>query len=40
VEWGPHGIRVVGIAPGPIQGTEGMSRLSGAPYNNRSQSLG
>lgn len=29
VEWGPHGIRVVGIAPGPIQATEGMSRLSG-----------
>ncbi len=28
VEWGPLGIRVVGIAPGPIDGTEGMSRLA------------
>lgn len=28
LEWGPLGIRVVGIAPGPIDDTEGMSRLS------------
>eukprot|EP01113_Clastostelium_recurvatum_P035745 TRINITY_DN5014_c0_g2_i1.p1 TRINITY_DN5014_c0_g2~~TRINITY_DN5014_c0_g2_i1.p1 ORF type:complete len:308 (-),score=31.72 TRINITY_DN5014_c0_g2_i1:350-1216(-) len=28
-EWGNHNIRVMGIAPGPIQGTEGMERLSG-----------
>lgn len=28
VEWGPLGIRVYGIAPGPIDGTEGMSRLA------------
>ncbi len=27
VEWGPHGIRVNGIAPGPIDGTEGVRRL-------------
>ncbi len=27
VEWGPYGIRVVGIAPGPIADTEGMARL-------------
>ena len=27
VEWGPYGIRVVGIAPGPIDGTEGVARL-------------
>lgn len=27
LEWGPLGIRVVGIAPGPIDDTEGMSRL-------------
>jgi peroxisomal 2,4-dienoyl-CoA reductase len=26
-EWGRHGIRVNGIAPGPIEDTEGMSRL-------------
>ncbi len=28
VEWGPHGIRVKGIAPGPIEGTEGVRRLT------------
>jgi peroxisomal 2,4-dienoyl-CoA reductase len=27
VEWGEHGIRVNGIAPGPIAGTEGVRRL-------------
>ena len=27
VEWGPHGIRVNGIAPGPIADTEGVRRL-------------
>lgn len=27
VEWGPYGIRVNGIAPGPIEGTEGVRRL-------------
>jgi peroxisomal 2,4-dienoyl-CoA reductase len=27
VEWGPDGIRVVGIAPGAIDGTEGIVRL-------------
>ena len=27
VEWGSHGIRVNGIAPGPIEDTEGMKRL-------------
>ena len=27
-EWGPKGIRVVGIAPGPIGDTEGMRRLA------------
>lgn len=27
-EWGEHGIRVVGIAPGPIGDTEGMRRLA------------
>lgn len=26
-EWGPHGIRVNGIAPGPVDGTEGVRRL-------------
>jgi NAD(P)-dependent dehydrogenase (short-subunit alcohol dehydrogenase family) len=28
LEWGRSGIRVVAIAPGPIEGTEGMSRLA------------
>lgn len=28
LEWGPFGVRVVGIAPGPIDDTEGMKRLS------------
>jgi len=27
-EWGPHGIRVCGLVPGPIGGTEGLARLS------------
>ena len=29
VEWGPKGIRVNGIAPGPIAGTEGFKRIGG-----------
>jgi NAD(P)-dependent dehydrogenase (short-subunit alcohol dehydrogenase family) len=28
MEWGPVGIRVNGISPGPIAGTEGMARLA------------
>lgn len=27
LEWGPVGIRVVGLAPGGVEGTEGMKRL-------------
>ncbi|MGH8783966.1 MAG: SDR family oxidoreductase [Cupriavidus necator] len=28
IEWGPQGIRVNGVVPGPIDGTEGMKRLA------------
>jgi NAD(P)-dependent dehydrogenase (short-subunit alcohol dehydrogenase family) len=28
IEWGKHGIRANSIVPGPIEGTEGMRRLS------------
>lgn len=30
-EWGPEGIRVNAIVPGPIDGTEGMARLTPTP---------
>lgn len=31
MEWGPAGVRVNGISPGPIADTEGMKRLGGDP---------
>ena len=31
MEWGPMGIRVNSIVPGPIDGTEGMKRLAPTP---------
>ena len=31
MEWGPAGIRVNGISPGPIAGTEGLKRLAPTP---------
>ncbi|XP_038048260.1 peroxisomal 2,4-dienoyl-CoA reductase-like isoform X2 [Patiria miniata] len=34
-EWGPQGIRVVGIAPGPIADTEGMRRLGGVSHGKQ-----
>lgn len=35
VEWGRHGIRVNAIAPGPIEDTEGMTRLVPEPVKER-----
>ena len=35
MEWGPSGVRVNGISPGPIAGTEGMARLSPTPESDR-----
>src|SRR4029079_17561992 len=35
VEWGRHGIRVNGIAPGPIADTEGMKRLVPEPIKEK-----
>ena len=32
MEWGPAGVRVVSIAPGPIEGTEGMQRLAASEH--------
>lgn len=31
LEWGPQGVRVNAIVPGPIAGTEGMARLAPSP---------
>ncbi len=31
IEWGPEGLRVNGVIPGPIDGTEGMARLAPTP---------
>lgn len=37
VEWGPVGIRVNGIAPGPIDGTEGMDRLAPGEWKEKAK---
>ncbi|MEO8501231.1 MAG: SDR family oxidoreductase [Vicinamibacteria bacterium] len=39
VEWGRHGIRVNGIAPGPIEGTEGVKRLLEGDKRDRTERL-
>jgi peroxisomal 2,4-dienoyl-CoA reductase len=38
-EWGPAGIRVVAIAPGPVAGTEGMKRLGGGREEEMAASI-
>ena len=35
MEWGPAGVRVMSIWPGPIDDTEGMQRLAGDPEVRR-----
>lgn len=35
LEWGRSGVRVVGIAPGPIDDTEGMARLAPGPMRDQ-----
>ena len=37
VEWGPAKIRVNAIAPGPIEGTEGMTRLMAPELRERAE---
>ncbi len=39
VEWGRYGIRVNGIAPGPIEDTEGMQRLVPVPMIEKLRKL-
>jgi len=39
VEWGPLGIQVNGIAPGPIDGTEGMTRLAPPGFREKVASV-
>ena len=39
VEWGRHGIRVNGIAPGPVADTEGVRRLLVGPSKARAESM-
>lgn len=39
LEWGRHGIRANSIVPGPIEGTEGMRRLSTADHDARNKQV-
>lgn len=35
MEWGPAGVRVNSVAPGPVRGTEGMARLAPTPESEQ-----
>jgi NAD(P)-dependent dehydrogenase (short-subunit alcohol dehydrogenase family) len=39
LEWGPEGIRVNAISPGPIEGTEGVKRLIASTDEQRSAAV-
>ncbi len=39
LEWGRHGVRANSIVPGPIEGTEGMRRLSTAEIDARNKQV-
>jgi NAD(P)-dependent dehydrogenase (short-subunit alcohol dehydrogenase family) len=39
IEWGRHGIRTMTIVPGPIEGTEGMRRLSPPEFRKTKQAV-
>ncbi|KAK7111591.1 hypothetical protein V1264_011198 [Littorina saxatilis] len=39
VEWGQNGIRVMCVAPGPIEDTEGMRRLGGAGMSSEMKEM-
>jgi 2,4-dienoyl-CoA reductase [(3E)-enoyl-CoA-producing], peroxisomal len=38
-EWGPHRVRVNGLAPGPVEGTEGVKRLVSDQARKRIEEL-
>ena len=39
IEWGKHGIRTNTIVPGPIEGTEGMKRLSRPELDEKNKQI-
>ena len=39
IEWGRHGIRTMTIVPGPIEGTEGMRRLSPPEFRKTKEAV-
>jgi NAD(P)-dependent dehydrogenase (short-subunit alcohol dehydrogenase family) len=39
IEWGKHGVRANSIVPGPIEGTEGMKRLSRPEMDTKNKAI-